>query len=104
MRDIGNFKCKSIYKTFFIGQYFLLTSRLQDWTLQSSTVNIITYDCKELIFRPVPSSFFPQITTEPTTLSLWCLHVCREGMDHVTDCYFCMTNLQGKLIFVSNNN
>ena len=25
--------------------------------------------------------------------------VWREGTDHVTDCYFCMTNLQGKIIF-----
>ena len=26
-----------------------------------------------------------------------------EGTNHVTDCYFCMTNLQGKLILGSNN-
>ena len=29
--------------------------------------------------------------------------VWREGTNHVTDCYFCMTNLQGKLILGSNN-
>ena len=28
----------------------------------------------------------------------------RERTDHVTDCYFCMTILQGKIIFGSNNN
>ena len=29
--------------------------------------------------------------------------VCREGTDHLTDCYFYMTNLQGKLIFENYN-
>ena len=85
MRDIENFKCKSIYKTFFIGQYFLLTSRLQDWTLQSNTVNIIIYDCKELIFRPVSSSFFPQITPEPTTLSISVVFTCVQKRDGSCD-------------------
>ena len=71
MRNTGNFMRKRICKTFLIGPYFLLTSRLQDWTLQSNLVNIIIYVCKELIFRTVSSSsFFPQITPEPTTVSI----------------------------------
>ena len=77
MRNIGNFNSKRIYKTFFIGQYFLLTSRLQHWTLQSNPENIMIYDCKELIFRPVSSSsLFPQITPEPTTLSISVVFIC----------------------------
>ena len=77
MRNIGHFKCKKIYKTFLIGQYFLLTSRIQDWTLQNNPMNIMIYDCKELIFRPVSCSLlFPQITPEPTILSISVLFTC----------------------------
>ena len=77
MRNIGNFKSKRIYKTLFIGQYFLLTSKLQDWTLQFNPVNIMIYDCNKLIFRPVSSSsLFPQITVEPTTLSVSVVFTC----------------------------
>lgn len=28
---------------------------------------------------------------------------CRERTDHVTDCYFSMTNLHGTVIFGNNN-
>ena len=77
MRNIGNFKSKRIYKTLFLGQYFLLNSKLQDWTLQFNLVNIMIYYCKELILRPVSSSsLFPQITVEPTTLSISVVFTC----------------------------
>ena len=39
MTNIVNFKGKKKYKTFFIEQYFLFTSRLLDWTLQYNPVN-----------------------------------------------------------------
>ena len=82
MSNIASFKWKRIYRTFFIGQYFLLNTgldenRLRDWTLQSNPVNIMIYNCKELIFRPLsPSSLFPQITPEPTTLSISVVFTC----------------------------
>ena len=76
MRNIGNFKCKRIYKTFFIGQHFLFITRLQDWTMQSNPVNIMTYDCKELNFKTASSSLFHQITSKPTNLSIPVVFIC----------------------------
>ena len=79
MRNIGNFKSKRIYKTLFLGQYFLLNSKLQDWTLQFNPVNIMIYYCKELIFRPASSSsLFPQITAETTTVSISVVFTCES--------------------------
>ena len=65
------FQVQKALQNFFIDQYFLLTCRLQDWTLQSNSVNIMVYDCKKLIFTYVSSSsLFPHVTPQPTTLSI----------------------------------